>query len=98
MKTHLDRKRSSLATVHAALIFAVVLLIAPSAGRSQNLPDGEGKELVAKACKVCHTLDRVMRPTGHDPDDWQMLVERMTIYGAPLEQPARDAICCCACG
>jgi virginiamycin B lyase len=74
-----DRGAAQIFLLTLAIFFATVL-----SALSQDLPDGDGKEITAKACKVCHGLNRLTRPFGHDPDEWQMVVERMTIYGAPL--------------
>jgi hypothetical protein len=48
-----------------------------------QLPDGEGKDIVATDCLLCHTLERVVishRPHG----EWDKLVNQMIERGAPL--------------
>jgi len=57
-----------------------------------DLPEGEGKEVTAKACSVCHSLDRLTRRMGHTPDEWQNVVDRMTIYGAPLNKEQQATV------
>jgi virginiamycin B lyase len=60
------------------------LLVGASVAQAQNrLPDGNGKEIVQKACTVCHGLGEIFR-SGYQGDDWKRIVPLMVGYGAPV--------------
>ena len=54
----------------------------PAYGQNQ-LPDGQGKEIVARACVACHSLNQVTN-SGHTADDWRTVMSMMVNVGAPL--------------
>ena len=57
-------------------------LLAPAQAQNQ-LPDGDGKEIVQRACTVCHGLGDIFR-SGYQGDDWSRIVPSMVGYGAPV--------------
>jgi cytochrome c5 len=51
----------------------------------KNFPDGEGKNILEKACTGCHAASDVRRFDGYyGRDDWQELVRSMIANGASL--------------
>ena len=60
---------------------AVVSLSLAAAGAQQPLPDGPGKQTVARVCSACHDLDTA---TGarHTRAEWRAIVDAMVIQGA----------------
>ncbi len=80
-------------------------------GLAQNppqLPDGNGKETVQKACASCHALTTVTN-AGHNREEWTSVLHMMVTAGAPVpkdqiatvtdylaknfpERPAPDAV------
>src|SRR5580693_9899499 len=66
-------------------ILSVLALSAAIPARSQALPDGNGKELVEKACVHCHGADK-FTVERHTHDDWAEEVDVMLRYGAPLDK------------
>jgi len=73
-----------------------------------QLPDGNGKETVQKACASCHALTTVTN-AGHNRAEWTSVVNMMVNQGAPVpkdqvmmlvnylvknfpEKPAPDAV------
>ena len=56
-----------------------------------DLPAGEGKPLVQGYCALCHGLDRVAG-ARRSPAEWSHVVERMTLYGAPVKDDQRQTI------
>src|ERR1700733_821625 len=48
-----------------------------------QLPAGNGKDIVAKACTACHAIT-LITDAGHTPADWKLLVERMVAAGAEV--------------
>jgi virginiamycin B lyase len=57
-------------------------LSAPAA-QAQQLPDGNGKELVQTVCRQCHGLGEIFQ-SGYQGDDWKRIVPLMVGYGAAL--------------
>jgi mono/diheme cytochrome c family protein len=49
-----------------------------------QLPEGEGKDIVAGKCSICHSLDRITA-THATQDGWEKIVKEMMEEGAPLE-------------
>jgi virginiamycin B lyase len=51
-------------------------------GRVANqLPEGEGKEIVQTACAACHSLGNITN-SGHSPEEWKTTVAMMLNAGA----------------
>ena len=68
-----------------ALAFALPAIAqAPQADPDLNrLPAGPERQVVADACTVCHTLERIVT-ASHDKFEWDRLVDGMVNVGAPL--------------
>ena len=49
------------------------------------LPDGAGKAAIEGTCADCHAMALVTN-TGHTPQDWKLLVERMVNVGARIPE------------
>ena len=58
-------------------------LLAPAVF-SQDLPDGEGKELVVKACTGCHGAENFTAKRNSN-EDWKAVVDTMIGYGAEIK-------------
>jgi virginiamycin B lyase len=52
---------------------------------AQNLPNGDGKEVVEKVCAGCHDLDPITSSVGGTRDDWDMVVQNMIAMGAEIK-------------
>jgi len=61
-------------------------------GVVQQLPDGEGKTILASNCQECHGLDMVTAKAGSSQDDWTTIVARMLTYGAKLTPPDQKTL------
>ncbi len=48
-----------------------------------KLPQGPEREIMQRACTVCHTLERVVT-ADHDAQEWNHVVDGMTNVGAPV--------------
>ena len=68
----------------AALMAAsgAAAIVAPAL--AQNLPNGNGKELVETVCTSCHDLSPVTEG-GFSREDWDLVVKNMIDMGAPLK-------------
>ncbi|HEY2383812.1 MAG TPA: hypothetical protein VGK48_21770 [Terriglobia bacterium] len=55
----------------------------------QELPDGEGKKLIAERCAGCHSLKPVLS-LKQSQAAWKELVVKMVGYGAPLDEKEVD--------
>ena len=58
---------------------------APAGQAAQSLPAGDAKAIVETACTTCHAATMITN-TGHTPEDWKLLVERMVSAGADVPQ------------
>ena len=80
-------------SIRRALLFSAVLLwaVMPAESQSQQLPDGEGKEIVEAVCGQCHGLNTV---TGNKlaRADWEDVVNGMISLGAPLEADQAEIV------
>ena len=56
-----------------------VVLMLPATG--QELPAGEGRNMVERVCSPCHGVALVTQ-RKLDPDGWQRLVDNMVVRGA----------------
>src|SRR4051812_46529799 len=75
--------RSSLAVIGTAAV-AVSAALAPPVFAQNQLPDGNGKQVVQTACTVCHELGRITN-AGHTPEEWDNIVHEMVMMGAALK-------------
>ena len=60
---------------------AVFLCLADDNGGASLLPDGPGKDLIARTCTECHSVDR-MRSLRISKDDWADKIADMIDRGA----------------
>jgi len=51
---------------------------------AQSLPDGKGKDLVARICVACHDLSPITTSGGGSRGDWEMVVQSMIDMGADI--------------
>src|SRR6266853_5380631 len=69
-----------------SLALAPLALAQGRAGLTERpLPDGAGKAAIEGACAECHAMALVTN-SGHTPQDWQLLVERMVNVGAKVPE------------
>jgi|SRR6185437_11737311 mono/diheme cytochrome c family protein len=54
-----------------------------SAAIAQELPPGDGRDVVQSACTACHGID-VIVSQRHTPDEWRDVVSEMVGNGASL--------------
>src|SRR5258708_7464564 len=83
-QTHFLRKKPPMtkrefAKIAAAAVAlsgaAAAVLVAPALG--QNLPDGNGKEVVQTICTACHDLSPITDAGGFSRADWETVVKSM---------------------
>ena len=73
-------------------IFAAILCLASDDdGNASLLPDGAGKEAVAKMCTECHSVDR-MRTLRISKDEWWDKVADMVDRGAKATDAESEAV------
>ena len=78
-KTEFPRTAAAMAMSVAAAVVAVAY-----PAFAQNLPDGNGKEVVETVCTACHDLSPITE-SGFSREDWDMVVKNMILMGAPLK-------------
>jgi virginiamycin B lyase len=72
--------------IRAVLLAGAFLFIGPIVARGQQLPDGEGKQLVQNLCTSCHETNLITRSSGYSREGWQELMQAMVnLSGAPAE-------------
>jgi mono/diheme cytochrome c family protein len=75
-------------TMRALMMLAALLPAAPAMAGEQDfvLKDGDGQQLVAANCQICHSLDYIeMNSPFLDEKHWQATVTKMIDrYGAPI--------------
>src|SRR6266496_5432065 len=81
------RRRTIVKKSLRSLMVAALLCSALPAG-SQELPDGEGKELVAAQCNSCHPFHARVG-AGYTATGWRTVMRMMTNHGVTL--PADQA-------
>lgn len=57
--------------------FALVAALMPMLSHAQDLPPGEGKDLVEGYCAACHSLRNLTQALGYDAEGWQALMATM---------------------
>lgn len=58
-----------------------------------ELPDGEGKNILLRACTTCHELGEVTKfRTYYTREDWRDVVVTMVKYGAELKEGETDTL------
>jgi virginiamycin B lyase len=63
----------------------VASLFAAGAAAQQNLPPGEGRDLVAQKCYACHAFEARVG-SGYTAEGWHTVLRMMVNQGAPLSQ------------
>jgi virginiamycin B lyase len=61
----------------------VPMLLATAAAAQQNLPPGEGRDLVAQKCYACHAFEARVG-SGYTAEGWNTVLRMMVNHGAPL--------------
>jgi cytochrome c5 len=56
-----------------------------------ELPAGEGRDIVEYACSQCHDLIQVTA-ASKTPEQWQYLVTQMINQGAPIEDYETETV------
>src|ERR1700752_4752183 len=82
--------RSMRATLWGAASVALSLITIPAWGQGAvtagQLPAGDGRDITAGKCVVCHDAGRLVYP-GHTREGWQSVIGRMVKLG-PTVVPA----------
>ena len=59
--------------------------------RAQDLPDGDGKDLVTNVCTACHDLARIVSK-HRSKEEWNDTVDKMATRGAKASDEEFDKI------
>src|SRR6185436_8093635 len=57
---------------------------------AEELPEGPGKAVVARACSKCHGIDQ-FSAARHSKEEWDVLIDKMTEEGLDLSEPDYQA-------
>lgn len=84
------RMRVSRLGISSSLHMAAAALLcsaAPFAAQAQDLPEGEGREVVEAVCTACHQTNMISRSSGYTHDQWKELFNYMIdLEGRPQEE------------
>ena len=78
-KTDIPRIAAATMAMSAAAAVAVAY-----PALAQDLPDGNGKEVVQMVCTGCHDLEPITA-TGFTREDWGIVVQSMIMMGATIK-------------
>src|SRR6059058_4082323 len=81
-------KEATMASTGKGILAVGAALLATASAAQQNLPPGEGRDLVAQKCYACHSFDARVG-SGYTPEGWDTVLRMMVNHGAPL---TRDEI------
>jgi virginiamycin B lyase len=62
---------------------AVAAFILPAL--AQNLPNGDGRDMVQMICSGCHDLSPITDSVGFSRQDWETVVKSMIDMGADIK-------------
>ena len=71
------------ATIIMSGAAALTALLAPAF--AQNLPNGNGREMVETICSGCHDLSPITDAVGFSRQDWETVVKSMIDMGADIK-------------
>ena len=71
------------AAVIVACVSVSTAVVPPALG--QNLPAGNGKEMVEMICAGCHDLSPITMSIGFSRADWDTVVKSMVDMGADIK-------------
>jgi virginiamycin B lyase len=61
---------------------AIAAVLAPAL--AQNLPNGNGRDMVQMICTGCHDLEPITSSAGFSRQDWEIVVKSMIDMGATI--------------
>ena len=71
------------AVLSVACVTASTAIVAPAL--AQNLPAGNGKEMVEMICQGCHDLSPITTSIGFSRADWETVIKSMIDMGADIK-------------
>jgi len=75
--------RNIFALTASVLSAAALAIFAPAL--AQNLPNGNGKDMVQTICTACHDLSPITDSIGFSRADWETVVKSMVDMGADIK-------------
>jgi virginiamycin B lyase len=79
--------KRSIILLATGLFFSLVPLTAQAQSKPDELPDGDGKQLVQGACTACHEANLITRSSGYTPEGWRELTQTMiNLSGTPADE------------
>jgi mono/diheme cytochrome c family protein len=73
----------------AVAMALVAALPAAAQQQSPSLPTGDGRDVVAQTCTLCHALNTVLQ-LRQGVDGWRSIVDYMVLHGAQLTPRQAD--------
>src|ERR1700692_1556114 len=80
--TKRELPKIAVATIAMSAAAAMAAVVAPAV--AQNLPNGNGREVVEMICSGCHDLSPIT-DAGFSREDWETVVKNMIDMGATIK-------------
>ena len=71
---------------------AALVALAVSALAQSELPEGRGRDIVARECQTCHGLQVVVGRSGKGAEEWAAIVDQMEGNGLNVASDDRAKI------
>ena len=68
--------------------YLLLLLLSTALVQAQEMPEGQGKQIILRECTACHLPDHFTK-YQHTPEEWQAIVIRM---GARVKSASKDEL------
>ena len=81
--TKRELPKIAVATIAMSGAAAMAAVVAPAL--AQNLPNGNGREMVEMICSGCHDLSPITDAAGFSREDWETVVKSMIDMGATIK-------------
>ena len=79
------RKLPKIAAAIAVMSGAAAMAAVVAPAFAQNLPNGNGREVVQMVCTGCHDLSPITDAVGFSRRDWETVVKSMIDMGATIK-------------
>jgi virginiamycin B lyase len=81
--TKRELPKNAVAAIVVPVVAAMSALILPAL--AQDLPNGNGRDMVQMICTGCHDLEPITGAVGFSRQDWETVVKSMIDMGADIK-------------
>jgi competence protein ComEA len=77
--------------IPGVLLIFILFLATDQVFAQSQLPEGEGRQIVAKTCRLCHDISHVTA-SRRTAAQWEYVVSMMISLGAPLPEDKKGVV------